>query len=116
MSESTRPIEVNTRSKNGCLGCLIAILAIIGLWAVIFGTDETAVDHDPATGEARGEYRMNFETGQFEFVKQSQLNKEKESNPFSPDFNGMRIYDPPSDIKGFVLKGLGEKKEPEATK
>ena len=83
--------------------------------AVDFDTDETAVDLDWATEEARGEYRMNFETGQFEFMKQSQLNKEKESNPFSPDFNGMRLYDPPSDIEGFVLKGLGEKKEPEAT-
>ena len=37
MSESTRKIEVSTGSKNGCLGCLVTILAIIGLWAVIFG-------------------------------------------------------------------------------
>ena len=91
---------------GGALVTLAKVMVkVANFLAGIFGTDETAVDHDPATGEARGEYRMNFETGQFEFMKQSQLNKEKESNPFSPDFNG----------KGFVLKGLGEKKEPEAT-
>lgn len=91
---------------GGALVTLAKVMVkVANFLAGIFGTDETAVDHDPATGEARGEYRMNFETGQFEFMKQSQLNKEKEANPFSPDFNG----------KGFVLKGLGEKKEPEAT-
>jgi len=75
------------------------MIKVANFLAGIFGEDETAVDTNPATGEAQGKYRMNLETGQFEWVKQSQLNKEAESDPFNPNFKG----------EGFKLKFDGTK-------
>ncbi|WP_282416081.1 hypothetical protein [Polyangium sp. 15x6] len=66
--------------------------------AGLFG-DETDVDTD-STGQARGEYRMNFETGQFEFTPQSKLNEEKKASeaaiPFQPgmSLSGKPVEEP----------------------
>jgi hypothetical protein len=84
---------------GGALVTLAKIMIKVANYlAGIFGEDETAVDTN-AAGEAQGKYRMNLETGQFEWVKQSQLNKEAESDPFSPNFKG----------EGFKLKFDGTK-------
>lgn len=61
---------------------------------------ETAVDENTATGESRGEYKINPETGKFEFVKQSELNAQKKNN----------IFDPASyEGEGLKLKGMTDK-------
>lgn len=84
---------------GGALVTLAKIMIKVANYlAGLFGEDETAVDTN-AVGEAQGKYRMNLETGQFEWVKQSQLNKEAESDPFSPNFKG----------EGFKLKFDGTK-------
>lgn len=73
---------------GGALVTLAKIMIKVANYlAGIFGEDETAVDTN-AAGEAQGKYRMNLETGQFEWVKQSQLNKEAEADPFNPNFKG----------------------------
>ena len=73
---------------GGALVTLAKIMIKVANYlAGLFGEDPTAVDTD-ATGQAQGKYRMNLETGQFEWVKQSQLNKEAESDPFSPNYKG----------------------------
>lgn len=68
----------------------------------LFGTTDEDINTDKATGDARGEYRMNLESGQFEWIKQSQLNKEKEGDIFGPDYKG----------KGLSLKGAASITDP----
>ncbi len=72
---------------GGALVTLAKIMIKVANYlAGLFGEDETAVDTN-AVGEAQGKYRMNLETGQFEWIKQSQLNKEAEADPFSDKFD-----------------------------
>lgn len=62
---------------------LVSLAQFINKW--FGGGDENT---NEATGEARGEYKINPETGQFEFVKQSVLNEQKKTDIFSPDYQG----------------------------
>lgn len=62
---------------------LVSLAQFINKW--FGGGDE---DTNEATGEARGEYKINPETGQFEFVKQSVLTEQKKNDVFSPDYQG----------------------------
>lgn len=66
---------------------LVSLATFINKW---LGSDEDT-NTDKATGENRGEYRMNLETGQFEWKKQTELNAEKEASPFSPDGKPLKL-------------------------
>jgi len=77
---------------GGALVTLAKVMVkVANFLAGLFGTDEEAVNTNSATGEAQGQYRMNLETGQFEWKKQSELNAEKESSPFSPDGKPLKL-------------------------
>lgn len=80
------------------------MIKVANYLAGLFGMDETAVDTN-AVGEAQGKYRMNLETGQFEWVKQSTLNKEAEANPFGKNYSGA----------GLQLKSLPGATTPESS-
>lgn len=77
------------------------MIKVANYLAGIFG--EEAVDENTATGETRGEYKINPETGQFEFVKQSVLNAQKKNDIFSPDYAG----------PGLKLAGFAGEKTPD---
>ena len=68
---------------GGALVTLAKIMIKVANYlAGIFG--EEAVNENTATGETRGEYKINPATGQFEFVKQSELNAQKAADVFDP--------------------------------
>ena len=78
---------------------LVSLAQFINKW--FGGGDE---DTNEATGETRGEYKINPETGQFEYTKQSDLNDANKANPFSDKYEG----------DGFQFKGFdGKLKEGE---
>lgn len=84
---------------GGALVTLAKIMIKVANYlAGLFG--EEAVNENTATGETRGEYKINPTTGQFEFVKQSELNAQKANDIFDP-----------LNYKGEGLKlNIGEKK------
>lgn len=68
---------------GGALVTLAKIMIKVANYlAGLFG--EEAVNENTATGETRGEYKINPTTGQFEFVKQSELNAQKANDIFDP--------------------------------
>lgn len=78
---------------------LVSLAQFINKW--FGGGDENT---NEATGESRGEYKINPETGQFEYTKQSDLNDANKANPFSDKYEG----------DGFQFKGFdGKLKEGE---